>query len=78
MNDDVTNIRLAYLEKESIDMGIRETVMADKIAEIEKISIRQEVTLATITTSVRIIEYTFIAFVTTNVIMFLTTLFKVK
>jgi hypothetical protein len=78
MNEEVTNIRLAYLEKEGVEIGITEKAMSDKIVEIEKISIRQEITLSGIMTSVRIIEYTFIAFVVTNVIMYLASVFKVK
>jgi hypothetical protein len=78
MTDDVMSIKFAYLEKGSAEMGIAEKAMANKIAEIEKISIKQEVALAGIMTSVRIIEYTFLAFVATNVIMYLATVFKVK
>jgi hypothetical protein len=78
VTEEVMSIKFAYLEKESIEIGIAEKAMANKIAEIEKISIKQEVALAGIMTSVRIIEYTFLAFVATNVIMYLATVFKVK
>jgi hypothetical protein len=78
VTEEVMSVKFAYLERETAEMGITGKAMADRIADIEKISVRQEVTLGGIVTSVKIIEYTFIAFVATNVIMWLSTLFKIK
>jgi len=71
VGEEGTEYRLHQLEKNDEERKILQNVMNEKIILIEKISIKQDVKLAIIMGSLKVISMSFAGFVITNFLMYL-------
>jgi len=71
MTEEGTNLRLAQLEKDTMSIKTDLKDASDKIIDIEKGNIRIETVLKQISDTYNIIKYLFLAFIVSNIGMFL-------